>query len=289
MRLLAAFMVLLILVSGCTICERPFIKINGDCCLDDDNNNICDFASIVHDNASAVHGETVQTAPDEKNPGQPAGNDSIFRYALSSLVVSSRIYEPTPDGDTDVIVSTMGYKELKGAELTFIPMCGKDHLMGIMLNGKLVDSVNVACGKMQNITLSKDSFQEGRNPLRFSTANGPFLIKKAAVRLHFENSPVIEQDFLDFVAESVKRTIDVGSKSQAVMQNYYDQSFSVTEREYPGDFKLSFNADSSGLLVIYLNGRRIYEGEISKGRFNLNLPKDDIRKGTNNLRYIILP
>jgi hypothetical protein len=168
-------------------------------------------------------------------------------------------------------------------------MCAKNHLMGIMLNGELVSSVNVVCGKLQNITMPRSAFLEGRNPLKFSTAYGPFMVRNVSVRVNFDNSAPITQEFDNFVIESVKRTIELASKNQVTMMNYYDQPFTVSEREFPGDFKATLDSDRDGLIVIYLNGKRIFDGEVSKGKFSVNLPKDDISLGSNRIRYIILP
>jgi len=281
---------------GCTICEKPFIKVDGSCCIDEDDDQTCDHGQEVEiesDDMTIKDEITVQT--EEKNEEETADSEisqeeeTLIKYIIKDMRIESDVFEPDNNADTDIFISTIGFQQLKSAELSFDSMCKEDHVMNIFIDEKLLESEKTICGETRTVKIPKNLISEGKNSILFSTAKGPFQIRDAGVKILFKGSDPEEQNFMDFIVESDKKRQELVKVGSISLQNYYDASFDVSDVEYIGDMRLRFNSVSAGYVLIYLNDERIFEGEIEKGAFKLRIPRDKVNIGRNSMRYIILP
>ena len=49
MKKIYLILILIILVNGCAICQKPYIKVGDDCCLDENDNGICDSNEVIEE------------------------------------------------------------------------------------------------------------------------------------------------------------------------------------------------------------------------------------------------
>jgi len=283
-------LIVMIIISGCTICERPYIKDNGSCCMDNNSNSICD------DNEELIEQEVVELQPNEEivvgeevvEEKSEQSEEILLHYSLRDVNIISRHYE-AEDQDNFFYVSTIAHKLLDGGKLQFEPNCGADHTVNIFINNKLLEETQVKCSENNTFLIDKGLIEEGKNQIEFFSKEGPYMIRDITVWIYFDGMETSEQYLENFVIEPKRVNEEIASLNSVSLKNYFEIEFDLSSKEATGLQSLTFDAKDEGFIIIYLNDERIFEGDVEKGQFKLNLPEKNVNIGENEIRYIIMP
>jgi len=268
--------IVLLIISGCTICEKPYIKVNGSCCLDENRNFICDEEEdLVEDN-------------DEEYISEKDEKVFLIDYRLSDVTLESKYYKPFEQEGLAFFISSMDIKLVTRVDFEFKPMCKDDDLLHTFLNDRFLHSNDIKCGETQTFSIEKEDILVGENKIEFSTKNGPYMIKEGKFTIHFDGEDDKVQDIEKFVLETYKEYTNLEKQNKILIQNYHDLNFAVTDEEYIGDIELSFDVNDEEYLLIYLNNEEIFSGRV-KDSLDLELPNDKINIGHNTVRYLVVP
>jgi len=275
----------IILLAGCTLCESPYIKVDGDCCLDEDEDDICDEPDLLQSDNSDVaqSDETAETKTDEAKVDNP--EIANFRYALENVKLTKEVYKPDFQVQLPFYVSTQQLNELKGAVLSMQPMCESGHDVHVLLNDEIYSTIGVTCGELVTFDIPKGDIDPGENVIEFVTETKPYLVENTTITIRMAEDQVLE--FKKFVLETTKRDRTIANVKRVVLQNYYELEFDI-EDEVVGDVALSLDKTEKKDIQIFLNGNLIYDGAASKVK-TLVLPEKHLKPGKNVVRYMANP
>jgi hypothetical protein len=292
-------MLLIIIISGCTICEKPYIKVDGDCCLDDNSNSICDDKEEIEiqkinektevktDNDAKIEEETTKIEKKEEVKNDD-GDMFILDYKIDKINLVSDYFESTIPEDAKFIITTNKIDKIMGVTLSFIPMCKEKGEINIFLNEQLIESITPNCKKTNEVKIDNQKIIEGINQFQFSTSNNDYSIENGTISLEFDGLDNQKQQIDSFYLENNKEQAKLNSNSKVVIRNYNDMKFKLNQNEIVGDINLDLNIVEEGHLFIYLNNYEIYNDR-STGNIELNLPRDKLIIGSNTLRYLVVP
>lgn len=271
------------IISGCTICEKPYIKQNGNCCLDNNSNTICD----TEDTELTINEKTVEKI--EIKDDKTDDNDIlIFDYEIDKISLVSDYHEPIKSEDAIFIISTTKINKVTGITFEFKPLCNKLNQLNIFLNDKYIDTLDVICHETNSLKIDNKNILEGLNQFQFSTPNNDYLIEDGTVLIHYIDIETDEQQMNRFAVESKEKNSKLNSKNNVAIRNYNEMKFNLDENQFTGDLNLEFNINEKGNLYIYLNNFEIYHGQTT-GNLELKLPHDKLKIGSNTIRYLINP
>lgn len=133
-------------------CESPYEKISGICCLDNNNNNICDIDEIIEEklelNRTILPWVTKLTVPKDTNIREDTDKKLAFRIGNDGSVVEDffiiEIIEEPENPLLSLKVSGGGTEKIARGETHFVI-------------GNLVADKNVKPGKVRYLIIVKDT------------------------------------------------------------------------------------------------------------------------------------
>jgi len=260
---------IILLVCGCTICENPYIKSNGDCCLDNNNNSVCDEQDGI-----------IISAPADTQTDKP-----IPKYEMWSsdaqIMLYSDYYTLKKIDELEFFISDQQISGIESVLLTMIPLCEDNHELEIRLNTRVIEKANIECGSGVTIDIDLDEVETGANVIEFSGRSEPYSVQNASVTISFGNNTVA-QGINSFVMELPKKQKTFVSEEIRIT-NYHDFEFYMDDRNW-GATTLELGSDKSTIIIL-LNDEFIYNGA-AEGI--LTLPEKNLKMGENLLRYIYI-
>jgi hypothetical protein len=292
--------IIITVISGCTVCEKPYLKVDGKCCLDENDNSVCDDNEIIDnkneeidvknaDEDKLIEKETIGVEKDLKEEIKNEKNEMfILDFEINKINLVSNYYQPVMPKDAKFIITTAKADKITEVTVSFIPMCKEDDNINIFLNEKLIGTIPTICEKINKMIINKEYINEGINQFQFSTTNNDYKIENGTILLKFNGLEDQEQQIEKFDIGNDKEKSKLNSNNKVVIRNYNDMKFKLDKNEFAGDISISLNIVEEGQLYIYINNFEIYNNKTS-GKIELNLPQDKLKIGTNVLRYLVIP
>lgn len=258
------YLLLIMLLAGCTICEPPYSVVDGACCLDKDSDMQCDNLTSGP-REIVVEKEIV------------VKDTRLFSHEVSEVSVEAVLYEPE---ELMTFFVTPG-KTLESARMSLIPECDSASF-AVYINGRVAYSGEADCDATQQIELDSAVITEAVNELGFSSADR-LIVDNASIYLEYADD-TSKQNFDRTVVDSKKVRERLQKETDIKLQNYEDLVLDIVDKY--ARHTLLFTNDGSEIAIL-LNDEPVYQGD-DEGSFKIELPNDELKQGKNTIRVMLV-